>query len=328
MSVSLKDVAQKAGVSVATASRALADHPRISQETKQRVRQAAEALGYTPSAIARSLVKQETRTLGVVTTTVTDPYAAELVRAVEDAAGAAGYTLLLLTSHNLPRREVAAIRSLQERRVDGIVVISPRGVDLYDDLLTHLTVPVVLVNHTLEHPRVRSVLADNRQGARLAVEYLLDLGYHRIAFIGGPTAGRSARERFQGYMEAIQAAHLPVDSRLIFPGQGRAEDGRRALQEMLALSPPPDAVLCYNDLTAYGVLAQAWSMGVRVPDDLAVVGFDNIPFSELTAPPLTTVAQPTEEMGHAAVALVLRQRRGEEVTDVHFDCTLIERATA
>ncbi len=328
MTVSLKDVAQKAGVSVATASRALADHPRISEATKQRVRQAAAELGYMPSAIARSLVKQETRTLGVVTTTVTDPYAAELVRAVEDAAGAAGYTLLLLTSHNLPRREVAAIRALQERRVDGIIVISPRGVEHYPDILAHVTVPLVLVNHTLDHPRVRSVMADNRQGARLAVEYLVDLGYRRVAFIGGPTTSRSARERLHGYTEALRAMELPLDSRLMFPGQGRAEDGRRALLAMLDITPPPDAVLCYNDLTAYGILAQAWALGVRVPDDLAVIGFDNIPFSELTAPPLTTVAQPTEAMGHTAVALLLRWRRGEAVDTVHFDCTLVERATA
>lgn len=327
MGVSLKEVAAKAGVSVATASRALADHPRISEATKERVRQAAEALGYTPSAIARSLVKQETRTLGVVTTSVTDPYAAELVRAVEDAAGAAGYTLLLLTSHHIPRRELAAIRSLQERRVDGIVVISPRGVAHYHEVLEHVTVPVVLVNNTLDHPRVHAVMADNRQGARLAVEYLLDLGYRRIAYVGGPTAGRTAQERLHGYLEALQAAGLEPDPDLIFPGQGRAEDGRRALQAMLALSPPPEAVLCYNDLTAFGVLAEAWALGVRVPDDLAVIGFDNVPFSELTAPPLTTVAQPTDEMGHAAVELILRQRRGEKVTDVHFDCTLVERGT-
>ncbi len=327
MGVSLKDVAAKAGVSVATASRALADHPRISEATKERVRRAAAELGYTPSAIARSLVKRETRTLGVVTTSVTDPYAAELVRAVEDAAGAAGYTLILLTSHHLPRREIAAIRTLQERRVDGIIVISPRGVDQYGPLLEHLTVPIVLVNHGLDHPQVRSVMADNRQGARLAVEYLLDLGYHRIAFIGGPSAGRTARERLQGYLEALQAAGQEPAADLIFPGQGRAEDGRRALQAMLALTPPPDAVLCYNDLTAFGVLAEAWAIGVRVPDDLAVIGFDNVPFSELTAPPLTTVAQPTDEMGHTAVELILRQRRGETVTNVRFDCTLIERGT-
>ncbi len=321
----LKDVAQKAGVSVATASRALADHPRISEETKARVRQVAAELGYTPSAIARSLVKRETRTLGVVTTTVTDPYAAELVRAVEDAAGAAGYHLLLVTSHNIPRREVAAIRTLQERRVDAIIVISPRGADLYGPLLERLDIPLVLINNSLPHPRVRSVRADNKQGARLAVEYLLDLGYRRIAFVGGPGRGRSAHERLQGYVEALQAAGLMPDTTLLFPGSGKPDDGRRAVRAMFDLTTPPDAVLCYNDLTAFGVLAEAWSAGIRVPHDLAVVGFDNIPFSELTSPPLTTVTQPTEEMGHAAVALALRLRRGEDVRDMVFDCTLVER---
>ncbi len=325
MTVSLKDVAEKAGVSVATASRALADHPRISEATKERVRRAARELGYTPSAIARSLVKRETRTLGVVTTTVTDPYAAQVVRAVEDAAEAAGYSLLLVASHGVPRREVAGIRMLQERRVDGIIVISSRGSHLYDGLLGTLDVPVVLINGVLPHPTARSVRADNRQGMRLATEYLIDLGYRRIAYIGGPRQGRSAQERWQGYMDALAEAGLRPDPDLVFPGEGRAEDGRRALRAMWEKTPRPDAVVCYNDLTAMGVLAEAWRNEIRVPDDLAVIGFDNLPFSELTAPPLTTVTQPTEEMGHTAVALALHMRRGEAVDDVTYECILVER---
>lgn len=325
MTVSLKDVAQKAGVSVATASRALADHPRISEATKERVRRAARELGYTPSAIARSLVKRETRTLGVVTTTVTDPYAAQVVRAVEDAAEAAGYTLLLVASHGVPRREVAGIRMLQERRVDGIIVISSRGSHLYDGLLGTLDVPVVLINSVLPHPTARSVRADNRQGMRLATEYLIDLGYRRVAYIGGPRQGHSAQERWQGYLDALTEAGLTPDLDLVFPGEGRAEDGRRALRAMWERSPRPDAVVCYNDLTAMGVLAEAWRNEIRVPDDLAVIGFDNLPFSELTAPPLTTVTQPTEEMGHAAVALALHMRKGEAVDDVMYECILVER---
>ena len=328
MTVSLKEVAQRAGVSIATASRALADHPRISEPTKARVRQAAEELRYTPSAIARSLVKRETRTLGVVTTTLTDPYAAEVVRAVEDAAGAAGYQLLLGTSHGIPRREIAAVRMLQERRVDGIVVISSRGGDLYGPVLERLDVPLVVINGTLPGPTVHAVRADNVQGARLATEYLQDLGYGRIAYIGGPTQGQSARERVQGYLGALQSAGVQPDPDLILPGAGRAEDGRRAVRALGALGKPVDAVVCYNDLTAFGVLAEAWATGLRVPDDLAMVGFDNVPFSELTAPPLTTIAQPTETMGHTAVALILRQRRGDEVEDVTFDCTLVERKSA
>ncbi len=325
MPVSLRDVAEKAGVSVATASRALADHPRISEATKARVRRVAEELGYTPSAVARSLVKRETRTLGVVTTTVTDPYAAQVVRAVEDAAEAAGYTLILVASHGVPRREVTGIRMLYERRVDAVIVVSARGTHLYDTVLSTLDIPLVLINGRLDHPKARSVRADNRQGMRLATEYLLDLGYRRIAYIGGPTQGRSAQERVQGYMEALHVAGYPPHPDLIFPGEGRAEDGRRALRRMWEMAHPPDAVVCYNDLTAMGVLAEAWRTGIRVPDDLAVIGFDNLPFSELTAPPLTTVTQPTEDMGHTAVAQALRLRQGQDVADVVFECTLVER---
>ncbi len=325
MTASLRDVARKAGVSVATASRALADHPRISEATKARVRQAAEELGYTPSAVARSLVKKETRTIGVVTTTVTDPYAAQVVRAVEDAAEAAGYSLLLVASHSVPRREIAGIRALYERRVDAIIVVSSRGTHMYESILSGLDIPLVLINSVLPHPKVRSVRADNRQGIRLATEYLLDLGYRRIAYIGGPSQGRSAKERMQGYVDALEAAGISPHPDWVFPGQGRAEDGRRALRAMWEMSPRPDAVVCYNDLTAMGILAEAWRSDIRVPEDLAVIGFDNLPFSELTAPPLTTVTQPTEQMGHTAVALALRLRRGEEVEDVMYECTLVER---
>ncbi len=328
MTVSLKDVAKRAGVSVATASRALADHPRISEATKARVRQVAEELGYTPSAVARSLVKQETHTIGVITTTVTDPYAAEVVRAVEDAAEAAGYHLFLFASHSLPRREVTGIRMLYERRVDGIIVISARALDFYPDLIDTIRIPLVLINGVFPHPRVRSVRTDNRQGMQLATEYLLDLGYRRIAFIGGPPQGRSAQDRWLGYLDALARAGITPDGDLVFPGSGRSDDGRRALRYMVNLPSPPDAVVCYNDLTAMGVLAEAWSLGIRVPQDLAVIGFDNVPFSELTAPPLTTVAQPTEEMGHTAVEQILRLRRGQEATDVVFDCFLVERRSA
>ncbi len=328
MPVSLKDVAEKAGVSVATASRALADHPRISEATKGRVRRVAQELGYTPSAVARSLVKRETQTLGVVTTTVTDPYAAQVVRAVEDAAEAAGYHLLLVASHGLPRRELKALQMLYERRVDGIIVISARGTEEYETPLGRMDIPVVLVNGHIPNPRVRSVSANNRQGARLATEYMLDLGYERIAYIGGPLQGQTAHHRLQGYMDALRGAGASPNPDLIFPGRGTAEDGRRALQAMFDLRHPPNAVVCYNDLTAFGVLAETWTNGIRVPEELAVIGFDNLPFSELTAPPLTTVAQPTEEMGRTAVSLVLRQRRGESVTDILFDCRLMERGSA
>ncbi len=325
MPVSLKDVAKRAGVSVATASRALSDHPRISEATKARVRRAAAELGYAPSAVARSLVKQETHTLGVITTSVTDPYAAQVVRAIEDAAEAAGYHLLLVASHGIPRREVKALAMLYERRVDGIIVVSARGIELYNDILETMEVPLVLINGRVPHPRVRSVRVDNQQGATLATEHLIDLGYSRIAFIGGPPQGQSAQHRFQGYLQGLRRAGIPFDPDLVFPGRGQAEDGRRALRAMLSLSPPPQAVVCYNDLTAYGVLAEAWSRGVRVPEDIAVIGFDDLPFSELTAPPLTTVAQPIEEMGRTAVSFLLRQRQGTSVRDIVFDCTLVER---
>jgi len=325
MPLSLKDLAAKTGVSVSTASRALANHPRISPQTRARVQRAAAELGYVPSAIARSLVKQETHTLGVVTTSVTDPYAAEVVKAVEDAAAAAGYQLLLVTSHGLPRREIAAVQMLRERRVDGIIVVSSRDGKLYEPLMPLVEVPLVLVNSRRPGTPAHWVMGDSRQGARLATEYLLDLGHRHIGFIGGPRQGQSARLRLRGYLEALRSVGITPDPALVLPGEGRAENGRRGLRRLLASRAPATAVVCYNDLTAFGVLAEARAAGLRVPDDLSVVGFDNLPFSELTAPPLTTIEQPKEALGQRAVELVLHLRRGEPVEDVVLGCTLVER---
>lgn len=325
MPVSLKDLATRTGVSVSTASRALANHPRISPQTRVRVQRAAAEMGYVPSAIARSLVKQETYTLGVVTTSVTDPYAAEVVKTVEDAAGAAGYQLLLVTSHGLPRREIAAVQMLRERRVDGVIVISSRGGDLYEPLMPLIEVPLVLVNSRRPGTPAHWVMGDGRQGARLATEYLLDLGHRHIGFIGGPQRGQSGRLRLRGYLEGLRSAGITPEPALVLPGEGRAEDGRHGLRRLLASRTPVTAGVCYNDLTAFGLLAEARAAGIRVPEDLSVVGFDNLPFGELTAPPLTTIEQRKEALGQWAVELVLRLRRGQPVEDVVLECTLVER---
>jgi len=209
--------------------------------------------------------------------------------------------------------------------VDGIIVVSSRDGKLYEPLMPLVEVPLVLVNSRRPGTPAHWVMGDSRQGARLATEYLLDLGHRHIGFIGGPRQGQSARLRLRGYLEALRSVGITPDPALVLPGEGRAENGRRGLRRLLASRAPATAVVCYNDLTAFGVLAEARAAGLRVPDDLSVVGFDNLPFSELTAPPLTTIEQPKEALGQRAVELVLHLRRGEPVEDVVLGCTLVER---
>ncbi len=323
MRVSIKTLAEKANLSPSTVSRALRDDPRIRPETRQRVQTLAKELGYVPSQVARSLVLRRTQTLGVVTTSVADPYVAQVLTGLEAVAEAAGYTLLLATSNAQAERELQAIESLRQRQVDGLILISSRAGNLLDQVLPELEMPVVLVNNRNgwgDH--VHSVYADTAAGAELAAAHLLELGHRTIAYVGGPP-GYSARERREGFLRALQAQGLRVDHRLLLPGMGEAEDGRRALPWLLDLGAT--AVVCYNDLTALGVLAAAAEAGVAVPQQLSVVGIDNLPFGNLSVPRLTTVDQGVNELGRQAARLILDALNGREVADVVLQPRLVVR---
>ncbi len=321
--VSIKTLAEKAQVSPSTVSRALRDDPRVRAETRRRVQALAKELGYVPSQVARSLVLRRTQTLGVVVTSVADPYVAQVLAGLEETAEAAGYTLLLVTSNAQAERELQAIESLRQRQVDGLVLISSRAGELLDQLLPELDVPVVLVNNR-EHQgaNVHTVYSDTAAGARLATDHLLELGHRRIAYVGGPP-GYSAGERRAGFLRALRAAEIQVDHRLLLPGMGEPDDGRRALSWVLDLGAT--AVVCYNDLTALGMLAAAAETGVAVPDQLSVVGIDNLPFGNLSVPRLTTVDQEMAELGRRAGRLLLDVLAGHAGEDVVLQSRLIVR---
>ncbi len=324
MVVSIKTIAEKAQVSPSTVSRALRDDPRISPETKALVQTLAQELGYVPSQVARSLVLQRTHTLGVVVTTLADPYVGQVMAGVEKAATAAGYTLLLATAQGSPELELQAIESLRQRRVDALLVVSSRAGELYPTLLPRLEQPLVLVNSRVaDASQALSVRSDTAQGARLATEHLLALGHRRIAFIGGPPLGHSSAQRREGYLAALQAAGVSVDHRLLLPGAGQAEDGQRALPWLWDLGAT--GVVCYNDLTALGVLAGAAEAGLPVPQALSVVGIDNVPFGRLVRPGLTSVDQRAGELGEQAVAVAVAAIQGDAAQEVVLESRLVVR---
>lgn len=315
--VSIIDIARIAQVSPSTVSRALQDNPRISPERRAEIQALAERLGYRPSQVARSLVTGRTHTLGVVASDVTDPFVAEVLKGVEAAAREAGYGILIAMSNRNPAEEIEAAEVLLDHEVDGLIVISSRAPDRYARMARGdgERVPLVLLNNEQPGPSIYSVRMDNEAGAREAVTYLHALGHRRIGFVAGPEGGRSSRERLSGYRLGMQACGLEVADELIQQGAGLPEDGRAAVVAFLRLDPPPTAVLCYNDLSAIGVLAGAVRAGVRVPCDLSVVGYDNIPLSAYAVPPLTTVEQPKAAMGRAAIEVCLRALAGESMTD-------------
>jgi DNA-binding LacI/PurR family transcriptional regulator len=329
--VSITDIAQVAGVSASTVSRALQDNPRISVERRAAIQGIARSMGYRPSQVARSLVTGKTCTLGVVVTDVTDPFVAEVMKGAEAAGRARGYTLLFAMSNHDPEQEMQAYEMLLERQVDGMIVISSRASSRYLELRSggaidrDGAIPLVLVNNRLTGPLIYSVCTDHRSGAREVVSYLRQLGHTEIAFLAGPENGRSARERAEGYLDGLQTNGLCPRTELMVPGFGRLDDGTEALRLLLSRRIPPTAVFCYNDLAAIGLLSAAARLGIRVPEDLSVVGYDNISMSAYTTPSLTTVEQPKQQMGRHAVDLCARRLQGEEVSNLVLTGTLVIR---
>jgi DNA-binding LacI/PurR family transcriptional regulator len=331
--VSITDIAAAAGVSPSTVSRALQDHPRISPARRQAIQALAQQMGYRPSQVARSLVTGRTRTLGVVITDVTDPFVAEVMKGAELASRESGYTLLFASSDRDPGRELEALRLLLDRQVDGMIVISGRAGSRYDELRESGEAgtadwPLVLVNNEKAGPGIYSVRMDNIAGAHEALSYLRHSGHRRIAFVAGPEGGRSSAERLAGYQQGIAANGLGPLGELVVAGAGLLEDGPRALEALMGRTDPPTAVLCYNDLAAIGLLAAAARAGIRVPDELAVIGYDNIPLSAFCVPALTTVDQPKGQMGRAAVTMCLQALAGEQVRNVVLKGRLILRDSA
>jgi len=323
MPISIKTIAAKANVSPSTVSRALHNDPRISEDTRQAVQTLAQEMGYMPSQVARSLVLQRTHTLGVVVTTIADPYVSQVMAGVEQAIAADGYTLLLATSNGSAERELQAVESLCQRRVDALLVVSSRAGDLYSSQLHQIGRPLVMINNIQKvGSQGYSVCTDTAQGAQLATEHLLALGHRRIAFIGGPP-GHSGSERRRGYLDGLRAAGVEPDLRWLLPGVGAAADGQRALPWLLDLDVT--GVICYNDLTALGMLAAAREAGVEIPGALSVVGMDNLPYGALSTPRLTTVDQGMAKLGRRAAQMAIAAIADGAVADVVLESRLVVR---
>jgi DNA-binding LacI/PurR family transcriptional regulator len=335
MRVSIKDIAKAAGVSHSTVSRALSDSPLVSDETKGRIQRLAQEMGYSPNTLARSLVTRQTYTVGVVVTTIADPFVAEVVQGIEATAHDYNYTVILCSSGAKPEREIAAVEMLRSKRVDGVIVTSSRIGALYLEHLERIGAPIVLINnHNEQSGRYTfTVTVDNRHGGCLATEHLVQLGHRRIAYVTAPADHSSDLDRMAGYRQALVAGGIEPDAALIVPGNGRADGGERGLQALIELSEPPSAVFCYNDMTAIGLMHAARQVGLSVPRDMAVVGFDDIPFASYFYPPLTTIAQPKVEMGRLAMKMALslmtigEENHEEELSNVVVRGKLVVRAS-
>lgn len=311
MPVSIKDIARLAGVSHSTVSRALRKSPLIPAATADRIQRIADQAGYTASAVARSLVTRRTHTIGVVVTSIADPFNGEVFAGIEELANLHGYSVVLANSHGEAEREVAVVRALKEQRFDGVLVASSRVGALYMGKLSELQIPIVLINshHTTEF--AHSVTIDNVNGAYRAVRHLIALGHREIAYIGDRFGLGSNADRKTGYRKALRESAIDIRPALIVSGDGKPDGAIAALRKLLALPARPTAIFCYNDMTALGVLREAAEQGLQLPRQLSVAGFDDLFFAPLLNPPLTTIHQPRQEIGRMAMKLLLALLQGK-----------------
>lgn len=303
--VTIRDVATRAGVSTATVSRVLAGvgHPR--PDTAAAVQRAAKELGYRPSGVARSLRMRQTRSIGLIVTDIANPFFPEVVKAADDRARELGYSILLGTAAYDERRAMHYLDLMADRRVDGMIVASSQLSQEGWARLVASPVPVVVANAEPAGVPVTVITSDNVGASRLAVDHLVGLGHRRIGYLRGPEAYTAAVPRIDGFHAACADAGLDPSDTPVIDGEADVESGYRGAGEVLASHPGVTAIYCYNDLTAIGVLRRLRDAGRRVPDEISVVGLDDIAAASWTAPSLTTVAQQKAEIGRLAVERVI-----------------------
>jgi LacI family transcriptional regulator len=326
----MADVAREAGVSSMTVSRVINGRGAVSPATRQRVLEVIGRLGYRPSGIARGLATKRTGTLGLVVPDVANPFFSDVARGVEHVAYAEGYNVFLCNTEEDPRRELAALESLEEKRVDGLVLCSSRLDE--DELRAAVTwyPSVVLVNRRLDGARVQSVLVDDEAGGKLATQHLIRAGHRAIGLLAGPAVSHSGLQRGQGYRAAMSGAGLVPCPAWVRHCAPVVAGGGAATRTLLADSPEVTALFCHNDLVAVGAVQACGELGLRVPGDVAVVGYDDIPLSALVTPPLTTCRVPRKELGAEAIRLLMDQIRcnSAEYDEVVLQPQLIVRESA
>jgi len=310
----INDVAREAEVSVATVSKVLNGRYGVAVSTAARVQEIIEQLGYESSLVARSLRSHRTNVIGVLVAEF-EPFSTELLKGLSKAIGGSGYELLAYSGGGRAGGNVGWERRYLSRLsgtlVDGAILVTPTVVDGDD------RIPVVAVDPHTGPSHLPTVDSDNLAGAVMATEHLIRLGHRRIGFLGGRSDLESARLREEGYRTALADAGIPLDADLMRVAGYREETADLPARELLTMAEPPTAIFAANDLSAIRTMEVARSLGLGVPDDLSVIGFDNIPESALTTPPLTTINQPIQQMGFVAMKLLIDLIDGTEVRDPH-----------
>jgi DNA-binding LacI/PurR family transcriptional regulator len=303
----LQDVADAAGVSASTVSRVISRPELVNEETRARVERKIAELGYRPSRVARRLRLETGRSslIGLLIPDIQNPFFADVVRGVEDAAREHGYALFLGNSDENAAQEARYLDVMRAESVDGVILPPVSGSDAAVAGLVDDGIPVVCVDRRLRRTVVDTVTIDNETGARDATEHLVSLGHRRIGFVVGLPELSTSEERRRGYRMALDAAGIPVEPELVREGDSRQASGRRLAAELLELSDPPTALVVGNGLMTLGALEAIRASGRTIPDDVALIGYDDMPGALAFDPPLSVVRQPAHEMGRRALELLL-----------------------
>ena len=307
----IRDVAKRAKVSTATVSRTVNNVATVDAQLAKRVWKAIEELGYYPNRQARALVSGRSRVFGLIVSEITNPFFPEIVQTFETLAVENHYEILLTSTIHDPKRMELAVRRMIEGRADGVAILT---FGMEEELLEHLrfrNTPLVFVDVGPKAPRVSNIHVDYLDGIRQAVQHLAALRHERIGFVTGPLELRSAVARKEAFEKAMREIGLPVRPEFILQGDHRLEGGKAAVQMIWNLREKPTALLCSNDMTAIGVLREAFELGIQVPRDLSVIGFDDIRMAEFVTPPLTTIQMSQTELARLAFTALIEEVKRE-----------------
>jgi len=318
----IRDVASLAGVSVATVSRVINDKGYVNQDTRDKVLQSIKQLNYKPNDVARSLFKGKSKMIALFVPDIMNPFFPELARSVEDVCNAQGYTFVLCNTDNSIEKELAYLNALQQKSVDGIIIVSST---LTSEHMEDVNVPIIALDRTFD-TSFSTVKVNNRQGAKVATEYLKSIGCQRIAHVTGPENASNTAERLRGFLDVVKDEDWFL-SDYIVSGDYNLQMAKKVITKLLLEHPEIDGLFIGNDVMAVGALKAAEQLNIQVPHDLSIIGFDGITLGETTTPSLTTVAQPIYKMGSRAAELLIQQINNTAISiqTEEFSVQLIKR---
>jgi LacI family transcriptional regulator len=328
--ITIKDVAEKAGVSVATVSRVINNEKYVNEDLRRYVLKIVNDMGYQPDGIARGLRTKSTNVISLVIPDINNPFYPEVARGVQSVADEYEYVVILCNTDRVVQREQKFVNILNQQRVEGII-INPSGSTRREmNILARLNIPVVLISSQNILPNFDIVMVDNIQGVRLAIDHFYELGHRRIGLVGGSREVSSGEQRYQGYIQSIARHGIPVEEELITEGKFDHNGGYECMKRLLKLKNRPTAVFAANDIMAIGAVSAIYETGLKIPDDISIIGFDDIAYSRMMYPKLTTVSQPKFEMGAIATQMLFERVTGQEIPNPRrkiLDHSLVIRDT-